>query len=308
MSLKVKPPSEMIPVAGKEKRWADPFIGPFEVGFISPEIVYQSHPYRLMGVYSGREDSLAALHFHKFHIFDEDGKVVDHEEIAHHCLQVYLVFYTLMYSKKELEHALAYQKDRYFHLVNLRETMEEGYQSQNGKLSKLFGDFDDMLAYINEVEEPEEKMHEYAGQIMEMMDEVRTASKVEEDIFKKLLFAISQFKKNARKKGVLLMQNQDKLSMVRTLLQYDITNKYLDSIQKNNANMIASKIREEIDYQQVVYNSHDTLFITPKNYIKRLQQIPDDYIRIQAEQFLKKKWIVLKKPSFLSKFQKSRVN
>ncbi|MBS4220621.1 hypothetical protein KHA96_20195 [Bacillus sp. FJAT-49711] len=306
MSSKVKPPSEMTPVADTEKQWADPFVGPFEVGFISPIIVYNNHSYRLFGVYSGREDNMAALHFHKFHIFGEDGKVVDNEEIAHYCLQVYLTFYTLMVSENELKSALLYQKedDLQPDLANLKETMEEGYLNEHGKLSKLFGDVDEMLAYISEVNEPEEKMHEYAKEITELMDEIRDTCKVENETFAQLLFSTLQFKKHARQKGILLMQNQDKLRMVRTLLQTEVTNKYLDVFQKNTANKIINKISSEIDYQQVVYTSHDKLFVTPKNYIKKLQEIPDDYIRLQAEQFLRKKWLVRKKPSFLSKLKK----
>ncbi|MCJ8008762.1 hypothetical protein ACFFF5_10770 [Lederbergia wuyishanensis] len=309
MSSKVMPPSEMIIVAGKEKKWADPFVGPFEVGFISPTIIYNSHSYRLLGIYSGRADNLAAIHFHKFHIFDEEGKVVENEEIALYCLQVYLTFYTVMISEKEIEYAFAYEKDEYgeANLVDIKETMEEGYLKEHGKLSKLFGDLDQMLVYLKEVEEPEKKMNEYASELTVLMDEVRDTLKVEEATFKSLLFATSQFKKCARRKGILLMQNQDKLRMVRTLLQNDVTNKYFDTFQKGTAKKIIDKISDEIDYQQVVYTSHDTLFVTPKSYIKKLQEIPDDYIRMQAEQFLRKKWIVVKKPSFLSRFQKSKV-
>lgn len=310
LSSKVKPPSEMTPVTKTEKKWADPFVGPFEVGFITPIIVYHSKPYRLLGVYSGKADSISALHFHKFHIFDDEGNVVDHEEIAEYCLQVYLTFYHLMISEEELEYGVAYHKDEHLlsDLENLKETMEEGYQNEYETLPKVLGDIDDMLVYLKNVEEPEEKMNEYASEITKLMDEVRTVSKVEEDTFKSLLFATSQFKKYARQKGILLMQNQGKLRMVRTLLQNNIANKYLDSGQKHKAKRIVDIISNEIDYQQVVYISHDKILVTPKGYIKKLQEIPDDYIRLQAEQFLKKKWIVLKKPSFLSKFQKSRVN
>ncbi|MCR2823708.1 hypothetical protein [Lederbergia panacisoli] len=309
MSSNFKPPPEMTAAAGIEKKWADPFVGPFEVGFISPIIFYRSHPYRLLGVYSGKADNIAALHFHKFHIFDEEGKVVEREEIADYCLQVYLTFYNVMISEKELEYGLAYYKDEYFQsdLEELKETMEEGYLKNNGKLSKLFGDIDDMLSYLKVIEEPEGKMNEYASEVTGLMDDIRISSKVEEGTFKSLLTATSQFKKHARQKGILLMQNQDKLRMVRTLLQNAVTNKYLESGQKHKAKRIVDKISDEIDYQQVVYTSYDTLFVTPKGYIKKLQEIPDDYIRLQAEQFLKKKWIIRKKPSFFRKLQKSKV-
>ncbi|MCM3113229.1 hypothetical protein [Lederbergia lenta] len=310
MSYTVKPPPLMSLAEGKNSTMAEPYVGAWELAFISPDIFIGQGVYRLLGIYSGSSGKVAAEHFHKFHILNEEGKVVDDETIALYCIKVYVTFYKLMISNKDIEYSLLIsEKDNVElrdNLLDIKESVDEGYIQDHGKRHKLFKDMDEMLVYLEMVEGLETKMHEYAKQIRKCEADIQDETKMNKDVLDALLTATSQFKKNARQKGILLMQNQHRLRMVRTLLQDDLANKYLDPDQKEKAKRMIKKIGDEIEYQQIVYSTHDMVLFTPKGYIKKLQQIPDDYIRLEAEQFVGKKWMVTKKPSLLKKFKREK--
>lgn len=307
LSIKITPPPIMQPATGKAKRFEEGLIGSFEIGFISPAIVLGKHSYRLLGIYSGRNGKISSPHFHKFHIFNEEGKVVEKEEIASYCLQVYLTFYTIMISKKDIEHSLQHQEQGQLrtNLAEIKETLVSRYEKEYGRPLQLLQDFDKMLDYMETVHPIEEQMAELAIEINEM--EEKFSDQIEEEPFAKLAEAMNQFKKLARQKGISLMQNQGALRMVRSLLQNNELVKYLSTAEKDQANEIIEKIDQEIEYEQIVYTTHDMTLITPKSYIKKLQQTPEDFIRLKAEEFLRKRWLLHKKPFFLDRFIKTKV-
>lgn len=82
--------------------------------------------------------------------------------------------------------------------------------------------------------------------------------------------------------------------------------KYLNDDEREWTTGIIKQISTEIEYQQIVFHTHGQTLITPKGYIRKLQQIPEDFIRLQADEFVRGKWIVNKKKHRFTLFKKDR--
>ncbi|WP_212966439.1 hypothetical protein [Lederbergia ruris] len=310
MGIKVRPPEIMSPVSGKDQIMAAPFVGMWEVAYISPNIEMGKGIYKILAIYSGRSDKIAADHFYKFHIFDSERKIVRSEEIAAYCMKVYLTFYTIMISQDDIDHTLkaggASLSSVRESLDRIRIAMVKGYEQEFGKQHKLFQDMNDILAYMDQQKSLEEKMYEYALKIQTVKSEVEEVGKVPEKMFSQLLEATNKFKTYARQRGVLLMQHQNKLRIVRSLLKDTMMVKYLNDDEREWTTGIIKQISTEIEYQQIVFHTHGQTLITPKGYIRKLQQIPEDFIRLQADEFVRGKWIVNKKKHRFTLFKKDR--
>ncbi|MBP1917289.1 hypothetical protein [Lederbergia galactosidilytica] len=310
MGNKVRPPKIMIPVSGKDQIMAAPFVGMWELAYISPNIEVGRGIYKLLAIYSGRSDKIAADHFYKFHIFDSESKIVRSEDIAEYCMKVYLTFYTIMISRDDIKHTL---KTGGASLQGIRESLDKiriamirGYEQEFGKQHKLFQNINDILVYIDQQKILEEKMYDYAVRIQTIKSEIEKVGSIPEKTFLHLLQVTSKFKTYARQRGILLMQHQNKLRLVRSLLKDTMMVKYLSDDERELTTEIIKQISTEIEYQQIVFHSHSKTLITPKGYIRKLQQVPEDFIRLKANEFVRGKWIINRQKHRFTWFKNDR--
>lgn len=297
MANEVRPPSALVPVEGRYRKAAEPFVGALELAFMSPDIIYNNEKYRLITIYSGRSGKIAAQHFHHFHVVDHTGKVVEQENIAQHCMNVYQMLFAHMISEKDLEYSISIDieenEKRIESLKELKDIIVTSYDKNNRKPLKLFKDFDEAIAYLESVKMAEMQMHESASNLQKY--DFTNAAILDEATFEEMRDLIIQFRKASRQKAIALMQHQGSLRMTVSLLKFDEMKQYLSDYQKHTAQALINYLNDEIEYQQIVYHAHDHLLVTTKGYIKKLEKIPDDFMRIAADQFLEKKWLVTKK-------------